>query len=68
MSPILGSLLQSAAEMAKGLGHKVMTRGVDAMFEDLEKAATEATRRVQKARRRLKAIEKHEPFKEDEET
>jgi hypothetical protein len=64
MPNLLEDLLRGAGAAMKGVGAKVLTRGLDSAFEDMETAANEALRRVQRARRKLKTIEKGENPKE----
>lgn len=70
MPSLLEDIMHGAVSAARGLGHKVAARGLDAAFEDLESAGAEWTRRVQRARRRIKHMEEHpnERFPEDEDT
>lgn len=74
MPSLLEDIMHGAVSAARGLGHKVAARGLDAAFEDLESAGSvfhaEWTRRVQRARRRIKHMEEHpnERFPEDEDT
>jgi len=62
----IDALFRSIGAGAKRLGERAMAKGLDAVFEDAEKLAVEAQRRVGKARRRLDAMGRGEPFKEDD--